>query len=53
MTHLHLPAVSSFPLLKIPKPKVQSALYSKYPRPLFSHSIRGAKNSFLLDDETL
>ena len=53
VTHLHSPAVSTFPLLKIPKPNVQSVLHSKYPRLLFSHGRRGAKNSFLLDDETL
>lgn len=53
VTHLHSPAVRTFPLLKIPKPNVQSVLHSKYPRLLFSHGRRGAKNSFLLDDETL
>lgn len=50
VTHLHLPAVTTFPLLKIPKPNFQSVLHSKYPRWCFSHGRKGAKKSFLLDD---
>lgn len=48
--YLHLPAMTTLPLLKILKPNFESVPHSKYSRLHFFHGRRDAKNYFHLDD---